>query len=110
MSLTAMRASLTMLREATPAAMTEQTTKLADYLVEGLAGSGYEIVSDRSPEHRSQIVTFSSGDHDRNASIVEEMNDRKISLSLRGGCVRVSPYFYNNEDDIERLLEALPPK
>ncbi|CAN5695560.1 aminotransferase class V-fold PLP-dependent enzyme [soil metagenome] len=110
LSLTAMRASLSMLREATPAAMTEQTTKLGDYLVEGLDASGYEVISDRSPEHRSQIVTFSSGDHDRNAALVDELNDRKISVSLRGGCVRVSPFFYNTEEDIEQLLEALPPR
>jgi selenocysteine lyase/cysteine desulfurase len=109
MSLTAMRASLTMLREATPAAMTEQTTKLGDFLVEGLTSSGYQVISDRSPEHRSQIVTFSSGDKDRNASLVGELEERKISVALRGGCVRVSPFFYNNEEDVETLLEALPP-
>ncbi len=110
MSLTAMRASLTMLREATPEAMTAQTTKIADFLVDGLSSSGYEVISDRSPEHRSQIVTFSSGDKDRNAGLVDELGGRKISVSLRGGCVRVSPFFYNTEEDIEKLLEALPPR
>ena len=109
LSLTAMRASLTMLREATPARMTEQTDRLAEYLVNGLASSGYQVISDRSPEHRSQIVTFSTGDENRNASLVTDLEDRKISVSLRGGCVRVSPFFYNNEEDIEALLEALPP-
>jgi selenocysteine lyase/cysteine desulfurase len=110
MSLTAMQASLTMLREVTPAGSTAQTTKLADVLVDGLSASGYDVVSDRSPEHRSQIVTFSSGDENRNAALVDELEGRKISLSLRGGCVRVSPFFYNTEEDVEKLLEALPPR
>ncbi len=110
LSLTAMRASLTMLREATPAAIAEQTTRLADFLVDGLGDAGYEVVSDRSPAHRSQIVTFTSGDKDRNASLVEDLAGRKISVSLRGGCVRVSPFFYNTTQDIEKLFEALPPR
>lgn len=109
MSLTAMRASLTMLREATPEAMTEQTTKLTDHLVNGLNDSGYQVISDRSPEHRSQIVTFSTGDRERNATLIGELGERKISVALRGGCVRVSPFFYNTEEDVEALLEALPP-
>jgi selenocysteine lyase/cysteine desulfurase len=110
LSLTAMRASLTMLREVTPAGATAQTDRLADQLVEGLAASGYDVISDRSPEHRSQIVTFSSGDENRNAALIDELEGRKIPLSLRGGCVRVSPFFYNTDEDVERLLEALPPR
>ncbi len=109
MSLTAMRASLTMLREATTEAMTAQTIKLTDQLAQGLESSGYQVISDRSPEHRSQIVTFSTGDRERNAALIGELEERKISVALRGGCVRVSPFFYNNEEDVETLLEALPP-
>jgi selenocysteine lyase/cysteine desulfurase len=104
-----MRASLTMLREATPAAMAEQSIRMASHLVSGLESSGYQVVSDRSPEHRSQIVTFSSGDKERNAALIGELEERKISVALRGGCVRVSPFFYNTEADVEALLEALPP-
>ena len=110
MALTALRASLTMLREATPAGMTAQTDKLADVLVDGLQESGYRVVSDRSPEHRSQIVTFTSGDPATDSALVDDLEAQKISVSLRGGNVRVSPFFYNNEADIERLLEALPPR
>lgn len=109
MSLTAMRASLTMLREATLDAIVAQTTKVTDYLVEGLNAAGYEVLSERSPEHRSQIVTFSSGDTERNAQLIEDLAGRKISVALRGGCVRVSPFFYNTEEDVDKLLEALPP-
>ena len=109
MSLTAMRASLTMLREATPAAMSEQSIRIAGLVAEGLENAGYQIVSDRSPEHRSQIVTFSTGDRDRNAALIGELEERNVSVALRGGCVRVSPFFYNTEEDVEGLLEALPP-
>jgi selenocysteine lyase/cysteine desulfurase len=31
-----------------------------------------------------------------------------VIVSLREGLVRVSPHFYNSEDEIDRLLAALP--
>jgi len=31
-----------------------------------------------------------------------------VIVSVRGDVIRVSPHFYNNEDDLERLLAALP--
>ena len=36
-----------------------------------------------------------------------ELRDRKIFVSLRGSALRVSPHLYNNEDDVEALVEAL---
>jgi selenocysteine lyase/cysteine desulfurase len=72
--------------------------------------SGYDVVSDLRPEHRSQIMTFSSGDMQRDGEIVQELERANVSVTLRGRGVRVSPYFYNDASDIDRLLEALPPR
>ena len=71
---------------------------------------GYEVASDLTPEHRSQIMAFTSGDHTRDGELVEQLTRSNVAVTLRGRGVRVSPYFYNSEDDIERLLEALPPR
>jgi len=35
------------------------------------------------------------------------LRERGIHTSARSGRIRVSPHFYNNEDDIDLLLEAL---
>jgi selenocysteine lyase/cysteine desulfurase len=32
---------------------------------------------------------------------------KKIIVSARGNGIRVSPHFYNNEDDIDKLVSAL---
>jgi selenocysteine lyase/cysteine desulfurase len=32
----------------------------------------------------------------------------KVAVSLRGQVIRVAPHFYNNEEDLDRLLLALP--
>jgi len=35
------------------------------------------------------------------------LRDRRVSISLRGDAIRVSPHLYNGEDDVEALLDAL---
>jgi selenocysteine lyase/cysteine desulfurase len=67
-------------------------------------------VSSLDPKHRSQIVTISTGDLERDSQVVEELGARKVSVTMRPKGIRISPYFYNNNHDIDRLLEALPPQ
>ena len=108
--LTAMRASLSLIREAGPEWTAAHTRVLNDRLAEGVTAAGYTIASSLDPRHRSQIIAFSSGDHERDGQLVAELERAHVSVTLRGKGVRVSPYFYNTPDDIERLLEALPPR
>ena len=110
MGLTALRASLTMVREVGPAQSQAHTTTLIDRLVEGVGGSGYQVVSNLDPKFRSQIVTISTGDLKRDNEVVEELGRRNVSVTMRPKGIRVSPYFYNTTGDIDRLLEALPPQ
>lgn len=109
-TLTTMHASLSLVSEVGPARSSAHTATLVDRLADGLTQMGYGIVSDLSPEHRSQIVSFTSGDLERDSRLVTELEERKVSVVMRSRGVRVSPYFYNNEDDIDRLLETLPPR
>lgn len=108
--LTAMHSSLTLIRQAGPEWTARHTRQLNDRLIEGVAEMGYTVVSDNDPRHRSQIVAFSSGDHARDGDLVAELARANVAVTLRGRGVRVSPYFYNTLDDVERLLEALPPR
>lgn len=110
LGLTALHASLSLVTEAGPEWNREHTLGLLDKLVEGVQQSGYEVTSDLRPEHRSQILSFTSGDHARDDELVHTLERANVSVTLRGRGVRVSPYFYNDESDIERLLEALPPR
>ncbi|HSD64901.1 MAG TPA: aminotransferase class V-fold PLP-dependent enzyme [Ignavibacteriaceae bacterium] len=51
----------------------------------------------------SGIVSFK---HPEAWSILEILKDRKIEAAVREGTVRISPHFYNNEDDFAKLLCA----
>lgn len=108
--LTALHSSLTMVREVGPDWNARHTAGLIDRLAEGVSESGYTFVSSLDPTYRSQIATFTSGDHTRDGQIVEELESRNVAVTLRGRGIRVSPYFYNTPEDIDRLLEALPPR
>jgi cysteine desulfurase/selenocysteine lyase len=110
LGLTAMHASLSLVTQAGPDWTATHTTMLNDRLIEGLTDMGYSVASSTDPAHRSQIVAFSAGSREQDAQIVVDLERANVSVTLRGKGVRVSPYFYNTLDDIEKLLEALPPR
>ena len=69
---------------------------------------GYEVVSSPDPTHRSAIVVFTTGSSEGDAALVRHLEDRGIIVALRPLGARISPHFYNTEEEVERLLEALP--
>ena len=86
----------------------ERILTLTDHLIEGLRQRGYRIISPIAHRHeRSGIVSFQHPRHDP-ADLERRLTEAHVVISRRGAFIRVSPHFYNNEDDIDRLLSALP--
>jgi cysteine desulfurase / selenocysteine lyase len=100
--------SLKLLHETGIAHIQRYLAELTDYLCEGLAGRGYEIVSSRRPGESSAIVCIrhSGGIHAN--EIAQRLQAEHIVVSPRGDRVRIAPHFYNNMEDIDKLLAALP--
>jgi selenocysteine lyase/cysteine desulfurase len=80
---------------------------LTDLALEGLMGRGYEIVSPQGDAERSGILSFR---HPRLPAdlLAARLADASVDVAVRGGGLRISPSFYNDEDEIMRFLEALP--
>ena len=56
--------------------------------------------------NRSTIVALPLGESDP-ASLVNRLKAEGVICSARDGNLRLSVHFYNNSDDIERLVAAL---
>ncbi len=104
-SLTGLAASVETLLEVGVPAIEQHVLALGDRLVEGLQAMGYTVALPNRKD-RGGIVVFSTPDRP-SQDIATYLDKREIVVSARGPFVRVSPHFYNNEADIDQLLEAL---
>ena len=79
---------------------------LTDQLCEGLRRIGAEILSDRSPETSSAIVTFNIPQCDP-VELGRLLQKEKIITTYRHNGIRVSPHGYNTEAEIHDVLTAI---
>lgn len=100
----ALGAAIDLLLEIGPEAIERRLLALTDRLAQGLRQRGAEVVSPWGAEARSGIVVFRLGDPRR---LHAELMRHGFVVRVRNGGIRVAPHFYNNEDDIDRLLAAL---
>lgn len=81
---------------------------LSDSLCDSLAGKDYDIISSRKPGEKSAIVCIKHRDGIDSGEISRQLEAENVVLSARGDRVRIATHFYNDQSDIERLVNALP--
>jgi len=90
-----------------PAEIQRHIEALTSHAAEGLRSRGYEIVSPFADDERSGIVSFRHKGLPAE-SIAERLKGSGVDLAVRGGALRISPSYYNDVQEIDRFLEALP--
>ncbi|HJX22405.1 MAG TPA: aminotransferase class V-fold PLP-dependent enzyme, partial [Steroidobacteraceae bacterium] len=103
-----MGAAVNLLLRCGPAGVEAAVLRLADRLRDELPSRGYELlVKPSAPSERSGIVSFR---HPRMVptELHTRLRDAGVVISQRGDFLRASPHYYNSDEDLDRLLEALP--
>ncbi|NIA70961.1 aminotransferase class V-fold PLP-dependent enzyme [Pelagibius litoralis] len=111
----AVEPSLDMLLETGIPQVEAHVTGLARKLAEGLRLLGMQVSGDPSGSDLSNIVT--TGQYVRNThdvardpemkELYQHLNDNGVRLTVRRGMLRFSAHIYNNEADIDRVLDLI---
>jgi cysteine desulfurase/selenocysteine lyase len=77
---------------------------LTDHLMRRVEDVGLELQTPKEKHCRSGIVNFKI---DRPQKVVEILANKGIVVSARANGIRVSPHFYNTEEEIDTLTEEI---
>ena len=103
-----LEASLSLLLETGIERIAAHLRDLTDDLCERLTGRGYELVSSRLSQEKSQIVCVRHGGEWSAGALYHHLKKQGIVAAPRGNRLRISPHLYNTTADLEALMSALP--
>ena len=89
-----------------PDVIEEHDRRLVRRLLDGLP-SAYEPISPTDDGRRSTLVLLTHRDRSRNEAVHRDLLEGGFRVAFRKGAVRVAPHLYNDETQIDRLLERL---
>ncbi|MBL7994028.1 aminotransferase class V-fold PLP-dependent enzyme [bacterium] len=102
-----LQASLELLLEVGIDNIYRHLMNLTGILAEGLRQNGLIIASSQEPIHRSGIISFRSGSAERTKNIFEYLTKNHIISSFREDMIRISPHFYNTEDEMREIIRMI---
>jgi cysteine desulfurase / selenocysteine lyase len=80
---------------------------LANKLETGVRAKGYQVITERTRDTGSGIVSFRHPSVDCR-SIVSDLASNRIVAAARQGWIRMSPHFYVSPEEIAHVVQALP--
>jgi selenocysteine lyase/cysteine desulfurase len=105
--LSALAASLEFVLRAGPERVVEYNRALLRALLERLPRDRCVLASPAEQGARGAYLCIAARDKTATRSLHAQLREQKIYVSLRNDGLRVAPYLYNTEEDIERLLRVI---
>jgi selenocysteine lyase/cysteine desulfurase len=105
--LSALAASLEFVLRAGPATVRDHNCGLLRALVDRLPADRCVLASPRDAHARGPYLCIASRNRAATVELYRQLREQKIYVSLRNQALRVAPYLYNTEEDIERLLRVI---
>jgi len=102
-----MTASLELIHSVGPDDIAARTLQLADRIVDWACDrDDIELVTPGAAAKRAGIVSVRPRDA---KAASDRLKAARVAHSLREGAIRLSPYFYNTLDEVERALAIIAP-
>jgi len=101
----ALGASVDLIAEVGIKNIQERVLSLNRFLTTRLSDAGWKVLSPIAEESTRSAETLVAADDP--AGLVVKLAEQKIIVTKKPQGIRVATHFFNNEDDIERLIEAL---
>lgn len=106
-AISALEGSLDLLAELGAAPVEEHIRQLTDRLAAGIAERGGRLRSRRDGAAWSGIVAWTQPGHELGA-VAGRLAEQGVLVTVRDGALRAAAHCFNNGEDVERLLAALP--
>jgi cysteine desulfurase / selenocysteine lyase len=106
-NIAAMDASVDFVLRAGPETVYEHNRKLIDFMYERLPKDRCVPTSPTDAAERGPYGCFAARTPEKTAALYEKLRKENVIAALREGNIRVSPYLYNTERDIDRLIAAI---
>jgi cysteine desulfurase / selenocysteine lyase len=107
LNLAALAASLKLVAQIGVAAVAEHTRGLIDYMFARLPKDRCVATSPLDAQLRGPYGCFAARSAEKTAELHAALTKANVMVSLREGNIRVSPYVFNTESDIDRLIAVV---
>ena len=103
----ALDASVEFVLQAGPETIAVHNRNLIELLYERLPKDRCVPTSPLDAAHRGPYACFAARAPEKTAALYDRLRKENIIVSLREGNIRVSPYLFNTERDIDRLISVI---
>jgi cysteine desulfurase / selenocysteine lyase len=108
-NLVAMDASVDFVVRTGPELVAAHNRKLIEFMFDRLPKDRFVITSPLDAARRGTYACFAARKPEKTADYYQLLRKENVVVSLREGNIRVSPYLYNTERDIDRLISVVTP-
>ena len=97
-------AGLEIIDQVGPSAIAAESRRRTQQMVEFALERGFDLRSPREPEERGGSVMIGVPDPER---LEGELTSRRVFADWRPGVVRMSPHFFNTDEEVNEAMETL---
>ena len=106
-NLSAMAESVDFVLRAGPEVVTEHNRHLIEFMFSRLPEDRCVPASPLDPDRRGPFGCFTARQPEKTVELYQKLRRENMIVSLRDGKIRVSPYLFNSEQDIDRLVSVV---